>query len=104
MVRELLSSGADVNWRDADGGAGLTFAAEHNYGELLELLLAQTGVDVNIMDNDNMTPLMRACWEGHENIVRRLCQVTDIQLNTRDIVGWTALHTAVANNKPGCVS
>ena len=49
LVRERLSSGADVNWRtDEDGSAGLHFAACYNYGELLELLLAQTGVDVNI--------------------------------------------------------
>ena len=57
--------GADVNWRrDATGWAGLHFAAQDNYGELLELLLAQTGVDVNIRDNYNTTPLMYACWKG----------------------------------------
>ena len=60
LVRELLSSGADVDWRSDDdvGVAGLHFAAIHNYGELLELLLAQTGVDVNIRTNNNWTPLM----------------------------------------------
>ena len=105
LVRELLSSGADVNWRrDANGWSGLHFAARYNYGELLELLLAQTGVDVNIRDNDNETPLMVACSWGRENIVRRLSQVTDIQLNTGGYRGWTALHCAVLENKPACVS
>ena len=81
LVRKLLSSGADVNWRrrEGDGWSGLHIAARDNYGELLELLLAQTGVDVNIRDNINMTPLMWACILGQENIVRRLCQVEDIQ-------------------------
>ena len=49
LVRELLSRGADVNWRrDDDGWSGLHWAAHDNYGDLLEFLLAQTGVDVNI--------------------------------------------------------
>ena len=76
LVRELLRSGANVNWRrDGDGGwSGLHFAALNNYGELLELLLAQTGVDVNIRNNRNRTPLMWACAAGHENMVWRLCQ------------------------------
>ena len=111
-MRELLSKGADVNWRadedeDEDlvgGEAGLHFAADYNYGELLELLLAQTGVNVNIRDNHNWTPLMFACARGHENIVRRLCQVPGIQLNTRDEGGCTALHWAVYQNKQACVA
>ena len=104
LVRELLSRGADVNWRDEYGFAGLHYAACDNYGELLELLLAQTGVDVNIRDIINTTPLMLACCEGHENIVRRLCQVTGIQLNSRDDRGWTALYWVVSGNRPACVS
>ena len=96
-----LARGADVHWsRDLDGWSGLHSAARFNNGELLELLLAQTGVDVNIRDNRNTTPLMFACISGHENIVRRLCQVTDIQLNnTRKDDGRTALHCAVIYNK-----
>ena len=72
LVNELILGGADVNWRrNTDGWAGLHLAARHNYGELLELLLAQTGVDVNIEANYSKTPLMWACVWGHENIARR---------------------------------
>ena len=96
LVGQLLHLGADVKWRrDSDGETGLHLAAGNNYGELLELLLAQTGVDVNIRTNYNLTPLMLACGEGHENIVRRLCQVTGIQLNSRNEDGLTALQLAV---------
>jgi len=104
-VRSLLIFNVDVNWRidDYDLRAGLHIAARHNYGELLELLLAQTGVDVNIRNDPKATPLMLACGRGHENIVRRLCQVTGIQLNSRNDQGCTALHLAVVNNKPACV-
>ena len=80
-VRSALTLDADVNWHDDDGWTGLHFAAHHNYEELLELLLVQTGVNVNMKDNNKETPLLKACYEGRENIVRRLCQVPDIQLN-----------------------
>ena len=105
-VQHIFPLSGDVNWRDYnDGGwSGLHIAALGNYRELLELLLAQPGVDVNIRDNDNRTPLMFACGLEHENIMRRLCQVTGIHLNSRDDDGRTALYYAVANNKPACVS
>ena len=104
-VRRFLPRGADVNWRrNKDSWSGLHIAAAGNYGGLLDLLLAQTGVDVNIRAKYNMTALMLACAFGHENIVRRLFQVTDIQLNCRDDGGWTALHKAVRHNSPACVS
>lgn len=82
LVRELLSSGADVNWRtdvDCDGWSGLHIAAYHNYRELVELLLAQTGVDVNLRTNDKRTFLMLACIKGRENIV------TNIQLTSQSL-------------------
>ena len=63
----MLSSGVDVKCRTyADGCTGLHFAARHNYGELLELFLAQTRVNVNIRTDRNLTPLMWACSYGHE--------------------------------------
>ena len=106
VARQLLTIGADVNWKsDYRNISALVFAATYNYGELLELLLAQIGIDVNTCWLDkNITPLMMACVRGHENIVRRLCQVTGIQLNSGDDHGQTALHLAVAQNKPACVS
>ena len=91
-VKHSMALGANVNWkRDSDGWSGLHIAALMNYGELLELLLSQPGVDVNITDKRNETPLMVACDRGHENIVRRLCQVNGIDPNIRDVDGYTAL-------------
>ena len=91
-VRSLLVFNVDVNWtRDDDGWSGLNSAARRNYGELLELLLAQTEVNVNMRDKYNWTPLMVACDWGHENIVRRLCTVT----------GWSAfsLQTSLVHHQ-----
>ena len=100
-VRLMLDSGGDVNWRrEEDGQTGLHLAALHDYQQLLELLLAQTGVRVNIADQNYRTPVMTACLVGHGNFVRRLCQAPDIKLNCRDDNGLTALHFAVKFN-PG---
>ena len=104
-VQLIFSLGGDVNWKDQRGMFGLHIAARGNYRELLELLLVQTGVDVNIRTNGNLTPLMWACIKGHENIMRRLCQVTGIRLNSRGYVaGGTALYWAVDQNNLACVS
>ena len=80
-MRHSLELGVNVNWKcDSSGLSGLHIAVMKNYGELLELLLSQPGVDVNITDdNINRTPLMEACWKGHENNLRRLCQVNGIK-------------------------
>jgi len=47
---------------------------------------------------------MVACGRGHEHIVRRLSQVTGIQLNTRYDRGYTALHLAVDYDNLATVS
>ena len=126
-VQDMFNLGADVNWRDTKGWAGLHIAAAKNYRRLLELLLAQTGVEVNINirtddswhlllhndndswqwllhnDNDSCTPLMIACQEGHQEILRRLIQIPGVQINGRD-KGRIPLYWAVEQDHPGCVS
>ena len=67
-VRVLLFFGANVNWRNIGGMTGLHLTALHNYGELLEVLLAHPRVDVNIRNNGSWTPLMEACmYSGQED-------------------------------------
>ena len=100
-ARYFLSLGADVNWKGV--WAGLHWAARDNFRELLELLLTQTGVDVNITNDCQQTPLMLACSNGHENIVRRLIRMPDIQYHIKDVFGKAALHWAVLENKPRSV-
>ena len=61
-------------------------------------------MDFNIKDNYNNTHLILACRRGYGNIVRRLYQVTGIQLNSINDDGQTALYLAVLDNSPACVS
>ena len=96
----------DVNWRDESnsGWTGLHYAANCNYGRLLDLLLGQPGVDVNIFTNGNkLTPLMVACSKGHKNIVRTLSRAPGIDLNLKSCYGNTALHYAVSYRHPRCL-
>ena len=104
-VQDMFNLGADVNWKDANGWAGLHLAAAENYRGLLELLLSQTGVDVNInINSSNETPLMIACQEGHEKILRRLSQISGVQINAKDEDGKIPLYHAVEQDHPSCVS
>ena len=101
MVDMVLAAGIDVNWsRELNGWSGLHYAAWYDFGELLDLLLAQAGVDVNNTDINNLTPLMMACAKGHENVVRRLCLVSGIDICCREAVyGRNALHVAVSRDQ-----
>ena len=71
--------------------------------ELLELLLDQPGIDVNLVSsgggkwNKWWTVLMQACFLGHHNIVTRLCQVENIDVNFLDDDGYSALLLSVWN-------
>ena len=105
LARVLLTRGADVNWRRDKYYfySGLHYAARFNYGDLLDLLLAQPGLEVNIRDKYNRTPLMVACGWGSENSVRKLLQVAGIKINCQDIWGGTALQLALENDYPGCI-
>ena len=84
--------------------SGLHVCATNNNEELLDLLLSQPGVDVNIKcRRGGWTPLMIACRKGYANIVRRLCQVNEINPNITDKYGDTALFLALYTNHIECV-
>ena len=74
---------------------GLHLSANSNNRDILDLLLSQGGVNVNMSSYRKTTALMVACFRGHADIVRRLSQVSGIDLNFTDSDGWTACHAAV---------
>ena len=93
VAREL---GADCNCRDDDDLSGLHIAARDNYGEMLELLLAQSGVDVNIRDSgdrrvnwniknsDGDTPVMYCLKNNKIEMARCLINTPGVDLDTVD--------------------
>lgn len=46
-------------------------------------------------DWDRSTPLMAALLEGHRDIIKMLLEHPDIDVNVRDLQGFTALHSCV---------
>ena len=74
----------------------LTACIQNDY-EIVDKMLA-LNVDVNstLQAFGTETALMMACAQGHEKIVRRLCQVQDLDINYQEEkYGWTAAHLAM---------
>ena len=59
--------------------------------------------EFGLANKAGLTPLMFACVDDQPAMVEKLCQVPGINLNYRDIKGFTALMCAVATNHVQCV-
>ena len=100
-ARHLLAIGADPNWRSSNTSllpdpswSSLHVAACYENEELLDLLLDQPAIEVNMKTELQKTPLMMACVCGKTKSVKKLLQVADIEVNSEDQFGGTALHVA----------
>ena len=71
MVKELLSSGADVNERNSNEMTALMAAAYKGNMELAQLLV-EKGANVNARSNKGSTPLMAAVQSGNKELVKFL--------------------------------
>lgn len=94
-VVQLLKRGADPNLLDAEGASALQLAARHGSCEVIQVLL-KAGADPTFKDSRGMTSLMHAATNDHREVVALLARKRAIDVNARDMNGWTALHWAVA--------
>ena len=102
-VKFYLNLGANVNFKFNYYYSALYYAVKHNSEELLEVILSHPDVDVNIRCTKGNTPLTDACERGNVNIVRRLCQVREINPNITTKFKETALSYAIYRNDIECV-
>lgn len=75
-VKELIESGADVNWQDEQGWTPLNWAAGKGNLEMVKLLVSR-GADVFKVGRDQRTPYLIALAAGHVEVVKFLRQAED---------------------------
>jgi len=89
----LLARGAEINRRARNGWTALTLASARGAAPVVMQLLAN-GANPNIADIYGWTPLMRATQAGHVDVVKVLATATNMEINSTDDTGKTALHHA----------
>jgi uncharacterized protein len=100
-VRQLLSSGADVNARDRHGQTALMLAAHRGYREMVETLV-EGGADLDVTAKYNLSALMLAVTAGHVGVARLLARAgADLRVKGSGAPGFagkTAHDLAVGRN------
>ncbi|KAJ3526709.1 hypothetical protein NM208_g11059 [Fusarium decemcellulare] len=70
VLKQLLETGADVEFHDRDNRTALSYAAKNGHQSVVNILLRHDRVDPNYKDTGGQTPLSYAVNNGHEAIVR----------------------------------
>ena len=92
-VELLLSKGANLSERDANGRSILHLAASRGDDSIIELLV-KAGAKVDVTDGKRDTPLMVALRESREECCLPLMTTTTVR--KRDKEGSTPLHTIIS--------
>jgi ankyrin repeat protein len=99
IVKLLLESNRDPNYKDRDGDTSLTLAAEHGHTAVVELIL-EHGADKNSKNGDGDSALILAVQKGYPPVVSSLL-ANGADIEAKDKKGKTALIWAVSNNDIG---
>ena len=107
MVKKLIEEkGADPNDKDTNGNSSVMIAAFCRHVSVLEYFMSLSGrVNINAQDKESKgTALHTACSEGFEEVVRILLDCPLLDVNKKDVGGYTALHYACEFGHEGIVS
>lgn len=97
VIDVLVSNGARVGTRGADGQTPLHCAAETGNLDAVRALVAKQA-EIDAKDKLGSTPLHLASWKGSSEIVELLIR-HGADINGRGIDGATALHYAAQENR-----
>lgn len=92
-VEQLVASGADVDYLDANGVTALMAAAKRGHFDVMTLLLAKGACTSPTETSTGRTALMLACLSGNSQSVQ-LLQLAGADVNVRDAHRTTPLMMA----------
>ena len=95
MIALLCQYNADVNLADNEGRTPLHWVAVNADQDSLEVLFQQEGLDFDAQDESGKTSLAYAAYQGHGNVVMRLCEA-GAAVNTVDNDSVSPLHWAAS--------
>lgn len=99
IISELLSRGANINYRDKRGDAALLFAVGWNEKDAVELLLA-SGADIDIANNNGVLPITMALKRRNIDMVKILIKAgADVNVtdSNRDNIPMRYIKTIPTN-------
>merc|ERR1712112_218352 len=102
VVEALLINGSGMEEAllatDSHGNNALHLAIDGNHVEVTQILLEE-GVDVNQKNEDGICPIHLAVEEGKDEVLRLLLNRIDLDPNSKDNDGHTAIQ--IASDKDG---
>ena len=94
LIKTLVTSGVDVNYRNTSGSSWLSSSCKLGYYDMAKTLI-ELGANINLADNYGMTPIIFASWYGHSEIVKLLID-HGAEVNAKTIDGTSALMFAAS--------
>lgn len=95
----LERSEVNVNLKTHEGLAALHIASEEDNIAVVNRLLQSPQIDVNIRDSTNSrTPLHLAAMQGSQVLMKRLLDVTEVDVQAKAADGYLPVHYAAAHS------
>ncbi|WP_300367269.1 ankyrin repeat domain-containing protein [Brachyspira sp.] len=94
----LIENGANLKIRDFKTWNSIMYAAAFSDLYTISLIAQKDSALLDSKTEFNVTPLHIACEYNNLEVIMYLCTNSNIDINARDIDGWTALYHA-ANSK-----
>jgi len=101
-VREIISTGGELEARDPQGRTALLLATHADAVEIAKVLIA-AGADVNAKDAIKDTPFLYAGAEGRTEILKAILATGKANLKDTNRYGGTALIPASHHGHPDAV-